>query len=57
MHLLLMIVFAVVIAAVMAVVEPAQLDPRARLLYGLKVFAAFVGVAIVLGWLMYFIPF
>ncbi len=30
--------------------------PRARLLYGAKVFAAFVGFAIVLGWIMYFLP-
>jgi hypothetical protein len=30
--------------------------PRDRLIYGAKVFAAFVGTAIVLGWLMYFVP-
>jgi hypothetical protein len=30
--------------------------PRERLVYGAKVFGAFVGIALVLGWLMYFIP-
>ncbi len=30
--------------------------PRDRLIYGAKVFAAFIGTAIVLGWLMYFVP-
>jgi hypothetical protein len=30
--------------------------PRDRLIYGAKVFVAFVGTAIVLGWLMYFVP-
>ena len=33
-------------------VEP----PRERLVYGAKVFGAFVGIAVVLGWLMYFFP-
>jgi len=30
--------------------------PRDRLIYAAKVFAAFLGTAIVLGWLMYFVP-
>jgi len=30
--------------------------PRERLVYGAKVFGAFVGIAVVLGWLMYFFP-
>jgi len=30
--------------------------PRDRLIYGAKVFAAFIGTAIVRGWLMYFVP-
>ena len=33
-------------------VEP----PRERLVYGAKIFGAFVGIAVVLGWLMYFFP-
>jgi hypothetical protein len=30
--------------------------PRERVIYGAKVFAAFVGIAIILGWLMYPFP-
>jgi hypothetical protein len=30
--------------------------PRERLIYGAKVFAAFVGIALLLGWIMYPLP-
>jgi hypothetical protein len=30
--------------------------PGQRLLYGVKVFAAFLVFAVVLGWIMYFVP-
>jgi hypothetical protein len=30
--------------------------PRERLLYGLKVFAEFIVIGLVLGWILYFIP-
>jgi hypothetical protein len=30
--------------------------PRERFVYGAKVLGAFVGIAVVLGWLMYFFP-
>jgi hypothetical protein len=30
--------------------------PRERLLYGLKVFAEFMVIGLVLGWILYFIP-
>lgn len=29
---------------------------RERVLYGLKVFAEFIGFGLVLGWILYFIP-
>lgn len=56
MHFLLMCLFAAVIATIMAVVEPAD-DLRARALYGLKVFGAFVGLGVVIAWVLYFIPY
>jgi hypothetical protein len=56
MHFLLMCSFAAVVAAVMAVVDPERHDRRGRVVYGLKVFGAFVVVGVVLGWLMYFVP-
>jgi hypothetical protein len=30
---------------------------RERLLYGLKVFAEFIVIAFILGWVLYFLPF
>ncbi len=30
--------------------------PRDRLLYGVKVFGAFVGFALLIGWITYFLP-
>ncbi len=50
----LMIVFAAMTSAVFAAIghDP----PRAQLRAGLRLFAAFIGAAFVLGWLMYFIP-
>lgn len=41
----------------MATVDAERKEPRAKILYGLKVFGTFIGVGLVLGWLMYFIPY
>jgi hypothetical protein len=32
-------------------------NERERLLYGLKVFAEFIVIAFILGWVLYFLPF
>jgi hypothetical protein len=52
-----MCVFAAFIAVVSALVDPEHGDAIGRVRYGLKVFAAFTGVGLALGWLTYFIPF
>jgi hypothetical protein len=53
-HFFLMIVFALLVSLVFAVLV--KDDPRARLRFGAIVFAAFVGGALALGWLMYPLP-
>ena len=53
-HLGLMILFAALTAAVFAAI--AKDAVRDQLRTGLKLFAGFVGAAIALGWLLYFIP-
>ena len=53
-HLGLMMVFAALTAAVFATI--AHDAPREQIRAGLRMFAGFVGAAIALGWLMYFIP-
>ena len=54
-HLLWMTVFSAIVAAVFGVV--AKGGSRERLLYGLKVFAQFMLIALALGWALYFLPF
>jgi heme A synthase len=53
-HLLLLAVFAALVSSVFAALM--KDDPRAQLKTGGWMFAAFLGVAIVLGWLMYPLP-
>ena len=54
-HVLWMSVFAALTAVVFGIA--AKGDDRQRLMYGLKVFAEFIVVAFLLGWILYFIPF
>ncbi len=56
MHLLVMAIFAAAVAIVMAVIDSERHDARAKTLYGVKVFAAFIVIGLVIGWVMYFIP-
>ena len=53
-HLGLMMLFAALTSAVFAAIGKDA--PRDQLRLGVRMFAAFIGVAFVLGWLMYFIP-
>jgi hypothetical protein len=49
-----MTVFAALTSVVFGTV--AKDTPRERFLYGLKVFAEFMVIGLVLGWILYFIP-
>jgi hypothetical protein len=49
-HLLALLVFSGIVSAVFAVLL--REDPRRRLRFGARVFAAFVLSALVVGWLM-----
>jgi ATP/ADP translocase len=53
-HLTAMLLFAFLVSVVFGVLS--KDTPRERLIYGAKVFAAFVGVALLLGWIMYPVP-
>ena len=53
-HVFWMAVFAGLVAVVFGVV--AKGSDRQRLVYGLKVFAEFLFVALILGWILYFLP-
>ena len=53
-HFVALVLFSFLVSVVFGVL--AKETPRGRLVYGAEVFGAFVGTALVLGWLMYFFP-
>lgn len=53
-HFPAMLLFSLLVAVVFGVLS--KDTPRERLIYGAKVFAAFVGIAILLGWIIYPLP-
>lgn len=53
-HLLIMTIFSLLVSLVFAVLL--RDEPRAQLRLGLRLFVAFVGGAVVLGWLLYPFP-
>jgi hypothetical protein len=54
-HFLVMTTFAALAAVVFGTV--AKDSSRERIVYGLKVFAEFMVIGLVLAWILYFIPF
>jgi len=53
-HFLVMTLFAALASVVFGAM--AKDSMRERVLYGLKVFAEFMVIGLVLGWILYFIP-
>ena len=53
-HYPALVIFAFLVSVVFAVLS--KDTSRERVIYGAKVFGAFVGIALGIGWLMYFIP-
>jgi uncharacterized membrane protein len=53
-HFPALVIFSFLVSVVFGVLS--KDTPRERATYGIKVFGAFVGIAVALGWLMYFIP-
>ena len=53
-HLSVVILLAALVSVVFGVV--ARDTNRERMLYGLKVFAEFIGIGLALAWLLYFFP-
>ncbi len=53
-HFPALVLFAFLVSVVFGLLS--KDTPRDRVIYGAKVFGAFVGVALALGWLMYFLP-
>jgi len=56
MHFIALVLFSIIVGIVFALLNSEVHDTRARVLYGLKVFGLFVGIALVLAYLMYPFP-
>jgi hypothetical protein len=56
MHVLMMSLYAAIAATVLAAIEPKHDSLRDRIIHGLKVFGAFLGVGLLLSWILYPIP-
>jgi putative Mn2+ efflux pump MntP len=53
-HFNALVLFSFLVSVVFGVLS--KNTPRERVLYGAKVFGVFIGVALVLGWIMYPAP-
>ncbi|MGH9825792.1 MAG: hypothetical protein ACREDR_21400 [Blastocatellia bacterium] len=56
MHVLMMALYAAVTATVLATIETKPENMRQRVVHGLKVFAAFLGIGLLISWLLFPIP-
>lgn len=53
-HFAALVIFAIIVSTVFALIT--KNEPREQLRYGLFVFASFIAVAFVVGWIMYPLP-
>jgi putative Mn2+ efflux pump MntP len=53
-HFTAMTLFAFLVSVVFGVLS--KHTPREQAIYGAKVFGAFVGIALLLGWIMFLVP-
>jgi hypothetical protein len=56
MHVLMMSMYAAMAAVVLAAVDPKSDTTRQRVVHGLKIFGSFLGIGLLLSWVLYPIP-
>ena len=56
MHLLMMSLYSAMAAVVLAAVDPKSDTTRQRILHGLKIFGSFLGIGLLLSWILFPIP-
>ncbi|HXI93917.1 MAG TPA: hypothetical protein VNO24_28355 [Blastocatellia bacterium] len=56
MHLLMMSMYAAMAAVVLAAVDPKSDTTRQRIVHGLKIFGSFLGIGLLLSWILFPIP-
>jgi hypothetical protein len=52
----MMTLYAAITATVLAAIESRAHSPRERLIHGLKIFGSFLGIGLLLSWILYPIP-
>jgi len=56
MHVLMMSLYAALAAVVLAAVDPKSDTTRQRLVHGLKIFGSFLGIGLLLSWVLFPVP-
>jgi hypothetical protein len=56
MHVLMMSMYAAMAAVVLAAVDPKSNTTRQRVVHGLKIFGSFLGIGLLLSWVLFPIP-
>lgn len=56
MHVLMMALYAAIAATVLAAIESRTNTTRERFIHGLKIFGSFLGIGLLLSWILYPIP-
>lgn len=56
MHVLMMSMYAAMAAVVLAGVDPKSDTTRQRVVHGLKIFGSFLGIGLLLSWILFPIP-
>ena len=56
MHVLMMSLYAAVAAVVLAAVDPKSDTTRQRMVHGLKIFGSFLGIGLLLSWVLFPVP-
>jgi hypothetical protein len=56
MHFLMMSMYAAIAAIVLATIDPKTETARERVTHGLKIFGAFLGIGLLISWVLYPIP-
>jgi hypothetical protein len=56
MHVLMMSMYAAMAAVVLAAVDPKSDTTRQRVVHGLKIFGSFLGIGLLLSWILFPVP-
>ena len=56
MHVLMMVLYAAVAATVLSTIDPRASNNSQRVRHGLKMFGAFLGIGLLLAWVLLPIP-